>query len=408
VSDPGNPSEVGLAYVSAAVGSIAFANDHVFAACSSGGLQVVDVSTPSSPQEVGSLETLDGAQDIAIVGDYAYVACGFNGLSICDISDPAHPSEVSRFATTSQALGVIARGNRVYIANGNDGLRILDVSDPADPQGVSVLDPGYWAHGIALSAEGASQSHAYVAGWDAGLRVVDISAPSSPVEVGSFETFTVARRIAIQGRYAFVAGDAGGLWILEDALVTATYLESFLAARENGHAVVRWRLSRLTDDRTLYLWRGEPGGGTQRISNESFSGMLSGEFVDPAPPTGEAEYWLQELGPDGSQQWYGPANLPAESSPALFPELCQNHPNPFNPRTVIRFTLPENTQVELAVYSVQGRRVAGLASGMLKRGTHEVVWEGCSDGGRSVPSGLYFYRLTTNAYTLTKRMLVIR
>jgi hypothetical protein len=88
--------------------------------------------------------------------------------------------------------------------------------------------------------------------------------------------------------------------------------------------------------------------------------------------------------------------------------LGQNYPNPFNPSTTIRFTLPEAGPVSLVIYDVAGRRVAELVNGSMARGATEVRWNGVNDRGASVGTGVYFYRLTTNTGTITRKMLLLK
>ncbi len=94
------------------------------------------------------------------------------------------------------------------------------------------------------------------------------------------------------------------------------------------------------------------------------------------------------------------------AAPAL--RLAPNQPNPFNPSTTIAFSLPRAGDVELAVYTLDGRRVAVLVDGTLPAGPHAATWTGRDDGGRQVASGTYFYRLTTDEQTLTRRMVLVK
>jgi hypothetical protein len=73
--------------------------------------------------------------------------------------------------------------------------------------------------------------------------------------------------------------------------------------------------------------------------------------------------------------------------------LSQNAPNPFNPRTTIRFTLPADGGARLAIYDLAGRLVRTLVAGSLAAGEHEAVWDGCDDAGRAQASGSYLARL---------------
>ncbi len=88
--------------------------------------------------------------------------------------------------------------------------------------------------------------------------------------------------------------------------------------------------------------------------------------------------------------------------------LAQNAPNPFNPRTEIQFSLPASGPVSLKIYNVDGRLVRTLVHERREAGAHTVVWSGADDRGGRVASGLYFYRLTTDAGVLTRKMTLLK
>lgn len=84
-------------------------------------------------------------------------------------------------------------------------------------------------------------------------------------------------------------------------------------------------------------------------------------------------------------------------------ELKGNYPNPFNPTTSIRFTLPETEFATLTVYNMAGQAVTTLVNGVLETGTHEVTFD-----GSQLSSGLYFYSLQAGAHTATGKMLLAK
>jgi hypothetical protein len=88
--------------------------------------------------------------------------------------------------------------------------------------------------------------------------------------------------------------------------------------------------------------------------------------------------------------------------------LSQNAPNPFNPVTEIAFSVPRETDVELAIYDVIGRRVATLVDGTLEGGVHRAVWNGRSDTGEQVASGVYFYRLMAGDEMVSRKMVLLK
>ncbi|MBU0983739.1 MAG: T9SS type A sorting domain-containing protein [candidate division Zixibacteria bacterium] len=88
--------------------------------------------------------------------------------------------------------------------------------------------------------------------------------------------------------------------------------------------------------------------------------------------------------------------------------LLHNYPNPFNPTTVIEYSLPRATDVKLTVLNVLGQEVSSLADGFQSPGVHRVTWTGTDDTGRPVSSGMYFYRLTTEEAVETRKMMLVR
>ena len=102
-----------------------------------------------------------------------------------------------------------------------------------------------------------------------------------------------------------------------------------------------------------------------------------------------------------------PTSTEDEALPETF-ELYQNYPNPFNPITTIRFALPANADVTIKVFDVTGREVQTLVAGTLNAGTHQVQWDGLSNSGRPVASGVYLYRLEAGKQIITRRMVLLK
>ena len=101
------------------------------------------------------------------------------------------------------------------------------------------------------------------------------------------------------------------------------------------------------------------------------------------------------------------SEVPSEELP-LVSRLHPNFPNPFNPRTTIKFELNKTGPVDLAVFDVAGRLVKRLVSEPLPAGHHDAVWEGKDSGGRPAAAGVYFFRLKTNDTVDTKRMTLVK
>jgi hypothetical protein len=83
--------------------------------------------------------------------------------------------------------------------------------------------------------------------------------------------------------------------------------------------------------------------------------------------------------------------------------LNQNYPNPFNPTTEIAFDLPEPSHVKLTIYNVLGQTVETLMDRDMEAGSHTLTWD-----ARQNASGVYFYRISANNFTDTKKMLMLK
>lgn len=90
------------------------------------------------------------------------------------------------------------------------------------------------------------------------------------------------------------------------------------------------------------------------------------------------------------------------------PQLNANYPNPFNPVTTISFAIPKIMDVDLVIYDILGRKVRTLLSGKQQSGAHQVLWNGTNDHGQVVSTGIYYYRLKTENYEKTMKMILMK
>ncbi len=92
----------------------------------------------------------------------------------------------------------------------------------------------------------------------------------------------------------------------------------------------------------------------------------------------------------------------------LVVRMHRPYPNPFNPQTVIGFTLDRRMPVNLTVYDVMGASVSCIADRIFDAGHHEVAWDGRNSEGRAVSSGVYFLRMEANDYSAVRRAVLLR
>jgi hypothetical protein len=89
--------------------------------------------------------------------------------------------------------------------------------------------------------------------------------------------------------------------------------------------------------------------------------------------------------------------------------IFQNYPNPLNPETQIRYSLPTSGRITLKIYDIMGREVAALVNDeIMSEGWYTVTWDGRDQNGRQVPSGIYFCRLITGTQVHTLKMMLMR
>ena len=96
------------------------------------------------------------------------------------------------------------------------------------------------------------------------------------------------------------------------------------------------------------------------------------------------------------------AGLPVET------QLIRNLPNPFHPPTTIEYEIAHPGRVSLRIFDVSGRQIRNLADRPTPAGRYAEQWDGRDEGGKAVPSGVYFYRLSLDGVEATRRMVLTR
>ncbi|UCH82914.1 MAG: VCBS repeat-containing protein [Candidatus Latescibacterota bacterium] len=101
---------------------------------------------------------------------------------------------------------------------------------------------------------------------------------------------------------------------------------------------------------------------------------------------------------------------PARYGPITRLELLQNYPNPFNPVTTIVFMVPDGgvRNASLKIYDVTGALIKTLIDGPVNGGRYDIRWDGTNNHGARVGTGVYFYRMTCEGMTDTKKMLLLK
>jgi hypothetical protein len=146
-------------------------------------------------------------------------------------------------------------------------------------------------------------------------------------------------------------------------------------------------------------YRAEIRGVERTVVDSDAAGVA--QYTDTSVPLSGRKYyyWMQSVGSGGASKIAAAdegivtsvEEITQEAAPLAF-RVDQPFPNPFNPSTTIRFSLPSALHAKLTVYDALGRSVAVLVDRMMTAGVHEAVWNGRADSGASAGSGLYLYR----------------
>ncbi|MCH8873092.1 T9SS type A sorting domain-containing protein, partial [candidate division KSB1 bacterium] len=89
-------------------------------------------------------------------------------------------------------------------------------------------------------------------------------------------------------------------------------------------------------------------------------------------------------------------------------ELSQNYPNPFNPSTVIKYALPKSSNVSLVIYNLMGQEVMRWDENNVTPGYYEKTWNGTTQSGIPVSSGMYIYRIVAGDFVSTNKMVLLK
>ena len=177
--------------------------------------------------------------------------------------------------------------------------------------------------------------------------------------------------------------------------VSGDYIHLFYLQDRDGGRAHTWNEGVTTEGELIY----------QRIAKTNLIAMFNeqAEWIHNYPiHIDSTDFWQD---PD---EWVWEDLVPdaVDEHSVLTPdqfELQQNYPNPFNPSTQIAFNLKKDGKVKLAVYDVLGREVATLVNRAMSAGSHRVTFLGAD-----LPSGVYFYKLSSGSATQVRKMVLMK
>jgi hypothetical protein len=186
----------------------------------------------------------------------------------------------------------------------------------------------------------------------------------------------------------------------------AVELQTFSAVSGDGSVTLNWQTASESDnDHFEILRNGHTASNSINATNNPSGSHYS--WTDRTVTNGfNYTYELVAVDLNGVRTTLGTTNAtPVSNTVEVITEyaLRQNYPNPFNPVTSIGFDLVESGMVTLKVFNPLGQEVATVVSGSLSSGRHTVTFD-----ASYLPSGMYLYRLETNSFSATKKMLLMK
>ncbi len=196
--------------------------------------------------------------------------------------------------------------------------------------------------------------------------------------------------------------------LLKPDQVVATLLRLYSSIRAEDGILVEWKLSEIDNGASFRVIRVETKSGSRQLLSDSAierEGLAFSLLDRNAEPGGTYRYMVEY---SRGLEWVRLFETEEVSMPSMETALFQNHPNPFNPSTTIRYYLPESGRVTIDIVNVSGRRIRRLVDDDKQGGYHRATWDGTDRAGHQVSSGVYFYIMRSDSKRLTKKMTLLR
>ena len=182
-------------------------------------------------------------------------------------------------------------------------------------------------------------------------------------------------------------------------------LTSFAAALNGADVELSWTTATETNNQGFHVERMNAGGSFEQVGYVAGFGTTTEpkaySFVDSKLQEGSFTYRLKQIDFDGTYTYSEEVNVDVEIP--LEYALEQNYPNPFNPSTTIKYSIPEDGFVKLAIYNMLGEEVAAIVNTTQKAGRYEVNFN-----ASGLASGVYVYRIEAANFTASKKLMLMK
>jgi len=190
-------------------------------------------------------------------------------------------------------------------------------------------------------------------------------------------------------------------------------LTTFTASNAGNVVKLNWETATEVNNYGFNIERKPEDGNWNKIGFVEGNGNSNSPkkyiFTDNNVNGGKYLYRLKQIDINGSSEYSKELEVVINNVPKKF-KLAQNYPNPFNPATIIEYSIPEvktlqgkYQQVQLKVYNILGKEVATLVNARQQAGNYKVSFD-----GKSLSSGVYYYKISAGSFTKIKRMILIK
>lgn len=386
---------------------------------------------------VGFIRSEGNVEGIAFYADHLFVGDLSNGVLIFDITDQQHPLLAGTIPIREPLSPTVSSGY-LFVGSSNSGTMVYDVHDPKKP----VLIDSLSSNGRSAFCE---WGDLIFIGSDELVEVFDFSTKRlRPVHLSSIGG---ADRLVVRDSLLFgvgqvarinsdttltllsrIGGDNMGMFEVVDSFYFAsrgmyglhvfnvtdpsrpmfvTYWDTFTYANEPGNGTDL----RVLDDTALLLdgdWGITEIGVTNPLQPRFIKRMTTPGIAVRLCFDGRFLYVADVLGVSiFSHEFSTDTDVVDPPLPRGF-ALRQNYPNPFNSSTIIEYDLARVSDVDLSILNVLGQEVKSLRVEGQSAGKHSWRWNGTTDDGKEVASGVYFFQLNADGVALTKKMILLR
>ncbi len=377
--------------------------DMLYTIAGSGLVKGIDMSDKAQPKTVFKSFVFHNADPIAMMNhhDRLILISTHDGLKIMDLTDPKIPVVIQEKELSGWNRTATLDNDLVFVANTDDELFAIDLeSDSLD------IIPLLSAFGGAVNDLVVSDQVLYAARRDSNVQIVDCHDPDHPVRVAMLDDSESANCVAVHNDYLYVGK--------RSTMIIYDLSDPLNPSRVNTIDVGRTVLDIVLQDQFMVTLHG-------------YGGVYVHDLFDPLAPTQIGYFDTFDFAKqvfldlphvyvaddrDGLYILRNDAVVSVDhagtaTGPQAF-ELLPAYPNPFNSSTTLAFTLPDAGRVSLSIHNVLGQTVRSWPAKRYTPGRHQVHWDGRSDQGADLSSGIYFVRIQAGELVALRKAVMVR